>query len=100
MLLLLPACFYHVYVSFFDTGGSHLISIKLVFYLFSPLSQLGPKGYCRTVSAAARTHSFGYYANMVQLIKFIIHINIQPVPALFTQGQGHRPKSKILKKSC
>ena len=42
-----------------------------------------------------RTHSFGYYTNMVQQIKFIIHTNIQPLPALFfTQGQGHRSKVK------
>ena len=36
-----------------------------------------------------RIHSFGYYTNMVQQIKFIIHTNIQPLPALFfTQGQS------------
>ena len=38
-----------------------------------------------------RTHSFGYYTNMVQQIKFIIHTNIQPLPALFFT-QGHRSK--------
>ena len=33
---------------------------------------------------------------MVQQIKFIIHRNIQPLPALyFTQGQGHRSKVKV-----
>ena len=43
-----------------------------------------------------RTHSFGYYTNMVQHIKFIIHTNIQPLPALFfTQGQGHSSKVKV-----
>ena len=43
-----------------------------------------------------RTHSFGYYTNIVQQIKFIIHTNIQPLPALFfTQGQGHRSKVKV-----
>ena len=50
-----------------------------------------------------RTHSFGYYTNMVQhfnfeFIKFIIHTNIQPLPALFlrkVKGQGQRFK-KIL----
>ena len=42
-----------------------------------------------------RTHSFGYYTNMVQQIKFIIHTNIQPLSALFfTQGQGHRSNFK------
>ena len=42
-----------------------------------------------------RTHSFGYYTNMVQQIKFILHTNIQPLPALFfTQSQGHRSKVK------
>ena len=40
-----------------------------------------------------RTHSFGYYTNMVQQIKFIIHTNIQPLPALFFI-QGHRSKVK------
>ena len=30
-----------------------------------------------------RTHSFGHYTNMVHQIKFIIHTNIQPLPALF-----------------
>ena len=40
-----------------------------------------------------RTHSFGYYTNMVQQIEFMIHTNIQPLPALFTtQGQGQRLK--------
>ena len=31
------------------------------------------------------THSFGYYTNMVQQIKFII-----PPGTFFTQGQGQR----------
>ena len=36
-------------------------------------------------------HSFGYYTNMVQQIKFIIHTNIQPLSTLFfTQGQRSR----------
>ena len=43
-----------------------------------------------------RTHSFSYYTNMAQQIKFIIHTNIQPLPALFfTKGQGHRSKVKV-----
>ena len=43
-----------------------------------------------------RTHSFGYYTNMVQQIEFIIHTNIQPFPALiFTQGQSYRSKVKV-----
>ena len=43
-----------------------------------------------------RSHSFGYYINMVQQIEFIIHTNIQPLPALFfTQVQGQRSRSKI-----
>ena len=42
-----------------------------------------------------RTHFFGYYTNMVQQIEFIIHTNIQPLPALFLPkvkviGQGQR----------
>ena len=27
--------------------------------------------------------AFGYYTNMGQLIEFIIHTNIQPLPAIF-----------------
>ena len=50
----------------------------------------------RLLRRRRRTHSFGYYTNMVQQIKFIIHTNIQPLPALFfTQGQGQRSRSKI-----
>ena len=46
-----------------------------------------------------RTHSFGYYTNLVQQIKFIIHTNIQPLPALFlpkVKGQVQRFKKKIV----
>ena len=50
----------------------------------------------RRLRRRRRTHSFGYYTNMVQQINFIIHTNIQPLPALFfTQGQGQRSGSKI-----
>ena len=45
-----------------------------------------------------RTHSFGYYTDMVQQIKFIIHTNIQPLPALFlpkVKVIGQRSRSKI-----
>ena len=50
----------------------------------------------RCLRRRRRTHSFGHYTNMVQQIKFIIHTNIQPLPALFfTQGQGHRSKVKV-----
>ena len=56
---------------------------------FLPLGPLGLKGYCRLLvrrrrRSRRRTHSFGYYTNMVQQIKFIIHTNIQPFPALFS----------------
>ena len=57
----------------------------------------------RRLRRRRRTHSFGYYTNMVQQIEFIIHTNIQPLPVLFfTQGQGHRSKAKVedLNKSC
>ena len=38
-----------------------------------------------------RTQPFGYYTDMVQQIKFIIHANIKPLPAnFFTQGQGQK----------
>ena len=30
-----------------------------------------------------RMQPFGYYTNMVQQIQFIIHTNIQPLPACF-----------------
>ena len=46
-----------------------------------------------------RTHSFGYYTNMVQQIKFIIHTNIQPLLALFLPeviGQGQRLKKNLI----
>ena len=44
-----------------------------------------------------RTHSFGYYTNMVRQIKFILHTNIQPLPALFfTQGQGQIFKKNLV----
>ena len=42
-----------------------------------------------------RTHSFGYYTNMVQQIEFIIHTNIQPLRHFFlpkVKGQGQRFK--------
>ena len=45
-----------------------------------------------------RMHSFGYYTNMVQQIEFIIHTNIQPIPALFSPKViGQRSNSKIQK---
>ena len=56
-----------------------------------------------SVSAETPTcDSFGYYTNMVQQIEFVIHTNIQPLPALFfyprssVKGQGHRFKKKIV----
>ena len=51
------------------------------------------------VSAAARI-PFGYYTSMVQQIGFIIHTNIQPLPAIFLptiQVLGQKSKSKIEK---
>ena len=45
----------------------------------------------------AAAHSFGYYTNMVRQIKFILHTNIQPLPALFfTQGQGQIFKKNLV----
>ena len=50
-----------------------------------------------------RMHPFVYYTSMVQQIKFIIHANIQPLPAIFFT-QGHRSKvegqGQRLKKYC
>ena len=38
-----------------------------------------------------RDPTFDYYANMVQQIEFIIHTNIELLPAIFfTQGQGFK----------
>ena len=56
--------------------------------------------FVRRLRRRRRTHSFGYYTNMVQQIKFIIHTNIQPLPALFLpkvigQCQGQRLKKNI-----
>ena len=48
----------------------------------------------RRLRRRRRTHYFGYYNNMVQQNKFIIHTNIQPLPALFLT-QGHRSKGKV-----
>ena len=48
----------------------------------------------RRLRRRRRIHSFDYYTNMVQQIKFIIHTNIQPLPALFFT-QGHRSKVKV-----
>ena len=74
-------------------------ALELQFYNdFLPLGPLGPRGIVVPLvrRRRCRTHSFGYYTNMVQQIKFIIHTNIQPLPAFFlTQGQGHRSRSKI-----
>ena len=55
-----------------------------------------------TPTLSRRTHSFGSYTNMVQQIKFIIHTNIQPLPALFTffLTLGQRSMLKIKKISC
>ena len=43
-----------------------------------------------------RKHSFGYYTNIVQQIKFIIHTNIQPLPALFLPKVKVKGLKKIL----
>ena len=69
---------------------------------FLPLGPLGPRGIVVPfVRRRRRTHSFGYYTNMVQQIKFIIHTNIQPLPTLFLPKViGQRSRSKIKKKSC
>ena len=45
---------------------------------------LGPRGYCSPfVRRLRRTQLFGYYTNIVQQIEFMIHTNIQPLPAIF-----------------
>ena len=42
--------------------------------------------------------SFGYFANMVQHIEFIIYTNVQPLrQKFFTKGQGQNSWSKIQK---
>ena len=69
-------------------------------YCFYPSARWARRGIVVPfVRRRRRTLSFGYYTNMVQQIKFKIHTNIQPLPALFfTQGQGHRSKVKDFKK--
>ena len=50
----------------------------------------------KNVCKVQKKHISLHPAIMVQQIKFIIHTNIQPLPALFfTQGQGHRSKVKV-----
>ena len=68
-----------------------------MYFSFYPSTRWARRGivvpFVRRRRLRRRTHSFGYYTNMVQQIKFIIHTNIQPLPAhFFTQGQGHRSK--------
>ena len=54
---------------------------------FYPSARWAWRGIVVPFVRRRRTHSFGYYINMVQQIEFIIHTNIQPLPALFfTQG--------------
>ena len=55
-----------------------------------------PRGIVVPFVRLRRTHArfFGYYTNMVQQIEFIIHTNIQPLPALFFT-QCHRSKVKV-----
>ena len=68
--------------------------LAVIFNSFYPSTRWARRGIVVPfVRRRRRAHSFGYYTNMVQQIKFIIHTNIQPLPALFfTQGQGHRSK--------
>ena len=59
--------------------------------------------FVRRFRRRRRTHYFGYYANMVRQIKFIIYTNIQPLLALFlpkVKVIGQRSRSKIEKISC
>ena len=63
--------------------------------VFHPSARWARRGIVVPFVRRRRTHSFGYYTNMVQQIKFIIHTNIQPLPALFLPkvkviGQGQR----------
>ena len=68
---------------------------------FYPSARWARRGIVVPFVRRRRTHSFGYYTNMVQQIKFIIHTNIQPLPALFhprsrseVKGRGQRFKKK------
>ena len=76
-------------------------ALELQFYNdFLPLGPLGPRGIVVPFvrRRRCRTHSFGYYTNRVQQIKFIIHTNIQPLPAFFlpkVKVIGQRSRSKI-----
>ena len=87
-----------------DVGGRCIDAVGLQMFLL-PLGPSNPSArWARRgivipfVRRRRRTHSFGYYTNMVQQIKFIIHTNIQPLPALFSpkvKSQSSRSRSKI-----
>ena len=71
---------------------------RLGFRKFFTLGLLGPKPYCRPLRASppAAFSIFGYYANMVQHLEFIIHVDIQPLRQnLFTQGHISKVKFKV-----
>ena len=84
-----------------DIPQSQYLDFFLIFY---PSARWARRGivvpFVRRRLCRRRTYSFGYYTNMVQQNKFIIHTNIQSLPAVFfTQGQ--RSKVKDLKtNSC
>ena len=69
--------------------------IGLLFKLslfFSPWPA-APKGVLSSfscVAVSALFASFGYYANIVQQIEFIIHVNIQHLPTIF-----FNPRSRL-----
>ena len=73
----------------------------MTFFMPSPRSEQRHYVFGLSIRPAVRpvyTASFGYYANMVQQIEFIIYTNVQPLrQKFFTKGQGHRSSSKIQK---
>ena len=83
-------------ITFNITRAFNLCPADHDYCLFYPSARWAQRGIVVPfVRRRRHTHSFGYYTNMVQQIKFIIHTNIQPLRALFyTQGQGHRSKIK------
>ena len=74
-----------------------VISIFLLFLVFYPSARWARRGIVvpfvrrRLRRSHRRMHSFGYYTNMVQQIKFIQTFN--PSQHFFTQG--HRLKVKV-----
>ena len=78
---------------------ANLIHGRFSFNCFYPSARWARRGIVVPfVRRRRRTHSFGYYTNMVQQIKFIIYTDIQPswhifLPKVKVIGQRSRSKN-------